>query len=226
MSRNLSIHRGVWPLALLLCCGYGALPALADTEDSESSGLREIAAIQAERGDVGGAKKTVWLIDDKWSQIWGLRDIAMIQAEHKDVAGAKKTIWLMGNKGAEAAALRDLAVIQAEQRDVAGRKNRLADGRQGGPGLGLTRHRRHPSGAGRRGGGQENRVAHAKAVTGNPISDRRLVGAAVALPIPRWPRWQYNCHPNIRLSHPITARTARATPARGTGGCRADNGGP
>ncbi len=122
MSRNVFIRLAAWPLASLLWFGYGSLPARADTEDIESSGLRAIAVTQAERGDVAGAKKTVWLIDDKWSQLLGLRDIAMIQAEHMDVAGAKKTIWLMGNKRAETLAMRDLAVIQAEQRDIGGAK--------------------------------------------------------------------------------------------------------
>ena len=84
------MHFATWLLAVLLWCGYGSLPARADTEEIESSGLRAIAVTQAERGDVAGAKKTVWLIDDKWSQILGLRDIAMIQAESKDVAGAKR----------------------------------------------------------------------------------------------------------------------------------------
>jgi hypothetical protein len=122
MSRNVSTHLTAWLLAFALWGGIGSLRARADTEDIEASGLREIAVVQAERGDVAGAKKTVWLIDDKWSQMLGLRDIAMIQAEHKDLAGAKKTIWLMGDKRTETLALRDLAVIQAEQRDIAGAK--------------------------------------------------------------------------------------------------------
>ena len=122
MSRNVLNHLAAWLLASLLCCGHGSLPARADGEDIQSSGLRQIAVTQAEHGDVAGAKKTVWLIDDNWSRILGLRDIAMIQAEHMDVAGAKKTIWLMGNKRAETLAIRDLAVIQAEQQDIAGAK--------------------------------------------------------------------------------------------------------
>ena len=101
-----------------------------DDADFRAWALRDIAAAQAEAGDIAGALQTAEKIDDADARAWALRDIAAAQAEAGDIAEALQTAEKVDDAVRRARALRAIAAAQAEAGDEAGARATVAEALQ------------------------------------------------------------------------------------------------
>lgn len=85
----------------------------------KNEALKMIAIVQAESGDLRGAKETANGIRDWLTKEEALRAIAIAQAESGDINGAKETVELLSLK---VSALKEIARIQTRRNDIKGAK--------------------------------------------------------------------------------------------------------